>query len=109
LGVGTGDIRRVLALSVHNRVIPDLREEKMLIQDIAPRYGFSAYFEKYLEKRRIELAKLMGTYRKIEVIDPDLQKIQLEHNFSPNIFGFCECSDCYGDFSGASYDEWGGR
>lgn len=82
----------------------------MLIQDIAPRYGFSAYFEKYLEKRRIELAKLMGTYRKIEVIDLDLQKIQLEHNFSPNIFGFCECSDCYGDFSGASYDEeWGGR
>lgn len=81
----------------------------MLIQDIAPRYGFSAYFEKYLEKRRIELAKLMGTYRKIEVVDEDLRKSQLEHIYTPNLLGFCECVDCIGDYSGASYDEWGGR
>lgn len=74
----------------------------MKIQDIAPRYGFSAYFEKYLEKRRIELAKILGNYQKIEVIDEDLKKSQLEHIYTPNLLGFCECVDCAGDFSGAT-------
>jgi hypothetical protein len=81
----------------------------MFIRDITPRTGLGAIFEATIEPRRIELAKLMGTYKKIEVVDEDLKKSQLEHIYTPNLLGFCECVDCVGDFSGASYDEWGGR
>lgn len=72
----------------------------MLIQDIKPYTGFNAYYQKWVEPRRLELAEHMGTLRKIKVTDGTEQELQqiIEQD-----------SDPAGDFSGASYDEWGGR
>ena len=39
----------------------------MLIQDIKPYTGFNLYFVRCIEPRTRELAKLMGTYKQIEI------------------------------------------
>lgn len=80
--------------------------------DIKPYTGFNLLFQRDIEPRRLELAELManrsGKTTKIAVrAYKEPRKHLFEVGDKP---GLCYCSDCAGDFSGASYDEeWGGR
>jgi hypothetical protein len=71
----------------------------MLIQDIKPYTGFSAYYQKWVEPRRIELAEAMarrsGKTTKIKINDGSLERLQQI---------IAQDSDPAGDFSGASDD-----
>lgn len=78
----------------------------MYINDITPYKGIQLSYMRDIEPRRLELAEHMGILTKIPVNDGT----ELLHTFQDgDKFGLCYCADCVGDFSGASYDEWGGR
>ena len=73
----------------------------MLINDVTPRKGFTALYERDIAPRMIELSKLMGTYKKIDVQEhkPYVHFRDLRTTLDGRII--CHCADCYGDFSGA--------
>jgi len=59
------------------------------IQDITPRTGFSAIFERDIEPRRLELADYLGTTKKINVLYVSTGPVLHDPNTN-----WCGCRKC---------------
>lgn len=79
----------------------------MLIQDIRKRNSLEKIIW-MIEKDLSDTLQKFGA-RKVKIeIKQDLAFLY-RHSYQPSWNGLCECTDCVGDFSGASFDDWGGR
>lgn len=84
----------------------------MVIRDIkTPKTELEA-FSFWCNKWQADLIPMLSSSKKITVIDGDIQNVfkhRTEMIVTTDGRRFCACVDCAGDFSGASFDDWGGR